>query len=111
MEIIAAPVKPLIYNSRNLGRNVQVTERDLFILSQLYRHDKLDFEQIATLYGVTASNRRRLRNRLHILTRARFIHTYQGAFGKSPIFTLLDRGLEAFLTALVAVAKTLEMPC
>lgn len=89
----------LRFTSQRLGRDFIITDRDLRIFDHLYSFLRLDFEQLVFLEQVSATNRRRFRDRLLVLSRAGCIHTFIGELGQPPIFALLDKGINIYLKA------------
>lgn len=87
----------LRFSSQRLGRDFIITDRDLRLFDHLYSYLRLDLEQLVYLEQVSATNRRRFRDRLLLLSRAGCIHTFVGELGRPPIFALLDKGINIYL--------------
>lgn len=87
------------FTSQKLGRDIVITDRDLRIFGHLYRYIRLDLQQLYFLEQVSASNQKRFRERLLVLSRAMCIHTFTAELGNPPIFALQDKGINIYLRA------------
>jgi len=91
------PLSRLRFKSRKLGRDVELTNRDLRTFARLYTFIRPDFEQLCQLEDVRPSNRLQYQRRLRVLADARFIFVYGSPFSKNPIYALLDKGMRVHL--------------
>lgn len=97
MSIATTVQHKMRFTSKQLGRDIVLTDRDLRTLRNLYTFLKVDFRQLCQLEQIDPDKSLRFKQRLEVLQQGGFIFIYGSAYTKNPIYTLIDKGLKTYL--------------
>jgi len=88
----------------------QITERDVEIFHDLYRHQRLDTNHIAALHCWSEEHKQRLRRRLQVLFQNNFLYRLRTPIDVPKNYMLGQRGMNALAAARAVATRRVGTP-